>query len=122
MKVYVMGWRAALVRAASVCGVAMLLASCGGGEQVQRFFATRVFAFGDESSVINPDRSKYTINAVATDGTYDCATNLLWVQSVASLYGTSSCLRRIAFAVSELRNAMNRSIAGCFGESDFAAR
>jgi len=87
MKVFVMGWRAALMRAASVCGVALLLASCGGGEQVQRFFATRVFAFGDESSVINPDRSKYTINAVATDGTYDCATNLLWVQSVASLYG-----------------------------------
>jgi len=87
MKVYVMGWRAALLRAASVCGAALVLASCGGGEQVQQFRASRVFAFGDESSVINPDRSKYTVNAVALDGSFDCAANPLWVQSVAALYG-----------------------------------
>jgi len=78
-------------RAALLAGVlaSALLASCGGGEQVQAFTATRVIAFGDESSVINANGSKYTVNALTTSGTvtFDCNSNPLWIQSVAALYG-----------------------------------
>jgi len=66
-----------------------LLASCGGGEQVATFRATRVIAFGDEFSVINADGSKYSINALVAGSTtqLDCASAPIWVQQVAALYG-----------------------------------
>jgi len=85
MNLNVKGWRAALLGAGAA--MTMLLASCGGGEQVQKFHATRVFAFGDETSVINSDGTKYSINALTSTGAIDCANNPLWVQSVAALYG-----------------------------------
>ena len=85
MNLNVKGWRAALLGAGAA--MAVLLAACGGGEQVQEFRATRVFAFGDESSVINSDGTKYSINALTTAGAVDCGNNLLWVQSVAAIYG-----------------------------------
>ncbi len=75
---------------------AALLAACGGGSQVQTFNASRVIAFGDETSVINTDGSKYTVNAVIMDTTVspavpttviDCATNPIWTQAVATAYG-----------------------------------
>jgi len=79
-------------RAALFAGVVLassLLASCGGGEQVQTFLATRVIAFGDESSIINTNGSKYTVNALVagTTATIDCNSNPIWVQSVAAAYG-----------------------------------
>jgi outer membrane lipase/esterase len=65
-----------------------LLASCGGSTQVERFVPTRVLAFGDESSVIEADGRKYTVNALKADlVTPECAANLLWVQIVAGHYG-----------------------------------
>jgi phospholipase/lecithinase/hemolysin len=80
-----------LGRAALLAGVlaSALLASCGGGEQVQAFTAARVIAFGDETSVINSNGSKYTVNALTTSGTtsFDCNSNPLWIQSVAAVYG-----------------------------------
>lgn len=66
---------------------AALLTSCGGGQQVSQFHATRVIAFGDETSVINADQSKYSVNAVAANGGFDCLANPLWIQTVAGLYG-----------------------------------
>lgn len=75
---------------------AALLASCGGGTQVQPFNATRVIVFGDESSVLNSDGSKYSVNAVVMDNTttpptattvLDCASNPLWVQTLAGNFG-----------------------------------
>ena len=76
---------------------AALLSACGGGSnQVQAFTATRVIALGDESSLINPDGTKYTVNAVVFDTTttpptpttkIDCASNPIWVQLVAGAYG-----------------------------------
>ena len=61
MKSNVSGWgRPALLAAV----VAVLLVACGGGEQVETFRANRVIAFGDETSVINADHSKYSVNAV----------------------------------------------------------
>jgi outer membrane lipase/esterase len=69
--------------------VSALLASCGGGQQVQSFTAKRVFAFGDETSVINANGSKYTVNGLASGSTatLDCAVNPIWIQSVAGIYG-----------------------------------
>ena len=73
---------------ASVLLAAALLTACGGGSTGNSFVAQRVFAFGDESSVINADGSKYSINAVKADNTsLDCASNPIWVQAVAGRYG-----------------------------------
>ena len=81
------GWRrAALGFCVAACA---LLASCGGGEQGTVFTATRVLSFGDETSVINSDRSKYTVNGLASGSTttLDCTINPIWIQSVAAIYG-----------------------------------
>ena len=80
------------VRLAACAGLvlaASLIVSCGGGtSQTNSFVAKRVFAFGDETSVINADGSKYSINALKVDNlTLDCASNPIWVQSVAANYG-----------------------------------
>jgi outer membrane lipase/esterase len=66
-----------------------LLASCGGGEQVQKFQPTRIVSFGDESSIITSTGAKYTVNAVlsGSTATLDCANNPIWNQAVASAYG-----------------------------------
>lgn len=80
--------RAALC--AGMLASAALLASCGGGSKAEAFVANRVIAFGDEFSVINADGSKYTVNAlVSGSSTLDCASNPIWVQSVAAVYGLS---------------------------------
>ena len=81
------------VRLAACAGLvlaATLMVSCGGsgGNAGNSFTAKRVFAFGDETSVINTNGSKYSINALQTDNvTIDCASNPIWVQSVAANYG-----------------------------------
>lgn len=84
-------------RAALRCGVlalAMLAVSCGGGGTVSNFNATRILAFGDETSVIVDVRgdgngSKYSVNATVsdTDPTIACKSSPLWVQVVASNFG-----------------------------------
>ena len=76
-------------KALAAAGCALLwLASCGGGSQVQRYVPTRVLAFGDETSVIEADGRKYSVNALQADGvTPDCVANPLWVQSLATAYG-----------------------------------
>ncbi|MES3013598.1 MAG: hypothetical protein V4750_07720 [Pseudomonadota bacterium] len=79
--------RAALC--AGMLAATALLASCGGGDQVSTFRATRVIALGDELSVINTDGSKYTVNALASGSStqLECNTNPVWIQSVAAMYG-----------------------------------
>ncbi len=85
--------RSALGAGVLVCS--LWLASCGGGgNQVSKFTAKRVLAFGDESSLIvdvngNGNGYKYAINGTvsSTDPTIACASNALWVQSVAKVYG-----------------------------------
>ena len=66
-----------------------LMAGCGGGTQVERFVPTRVVVLGDETSVINTDGTKYSINATVstTAPTLDCAINPIWVQVLATAYG-----------------------------------
>ena len=79
-------------------GLAMLLASCGGGtERVTPFEPTRYIAFGDEMSVLTkdaPQGRKYTVNALNSDGTaIDCSVSsssqpsLLWTQSLGNEFG-----------------------------------
>ncbi len=70
-------------------GLCSLLVSCGGGTQVEKFVPTRLIVLGDETSVINTDGTKYSINgpASATDPTLDCRTNPTWVQVLAGAYG-----------------------------------
>lgn len=79
--------------AVGLLAAALLIVSCGGGDQVSKFNAKRVLAFGDESSLIvdrNGDGNgfKYSINGTvsATDATLACRSNALWIQSVAALY------------------------------------
>jgi hypothetical protein len=78
--------------AAGLLAVAALVAACGGSTtQYEPFIAERVFAFGDETSVLTGSPAgnglKYSINGLDNDGNVDCRLNLTWVQSVASLYG-----------------------------------
>ncbi len=78
--------------AAALAGAA-LLAGCGGGEQVVKFAPTRVLAFGDETSVIedaagSANGRKYSVNALAADGvTLECASNPIWIQTIATGFG-----------------------------------
>ncbi|HUG24885.1 SGNH/GDSL hydrolase family protein [Piscinibacter sp.] len=88
------GWQAAARCALGAAAAAMLLASCGGGDQVERFVPTRVLAFGDENSVIEGDGRKYTVNAMVdhdddddTPLVLDCSEFPLWTQSLAASYG-----------------------------------
>ena len=69
-----------------LCG---MLVSCGGSTQVEKFVPTRLISLGDETSVINTDGTKYSINgpASATDPTLDCRINPTWVQVLAGAYG-----------------------------------
>ena len=85
------GWGRGALCAAAVA-VSALLSSCGGGAgQVTTFTASRVIAFGDETSVITTNGHKYSINGLAAGSTttIDCATNPIWIQAVAALYGQS---------------------------------
>lgn len=65
-----------------------LLASCGGGTTTyDPFVPTRVLAFGDESSALNSDGTRYGVNGLDAKGNVDCNLEPLWVQSVAGYYG-----------------------------------
>lgn len=86
----VVGMRVAALRAAGAAlTAALLLAACGGGEQVVKFAPTRVISFGDESSLILPGGKKYTVNAFKTDDTtvLDCSLNPVWNQYLAAAFG-----------------------------------
>jgi phospholipase/lecithinase/hemolysin len=76
----------------------MAVAACGGGtSQYDPFVPGRIFAFGDEASVLTTDAPagrNYGINGVDTKGTddtsddtLDCALQPNWVQSLAAAYG-----------------------------------
>lgn len=90
-------WRSCLGRVTAAMTCALLLASCGGGDQVDPFVPARILAFGDEHSVIERSDDgigrKYTINflAAATDAepnpTVDCTQLPIWIQVVANHYG-----------------------------------
>mgnify|MGYP001175087837 CR=1 FL=1 len=68
---------------------AALLGGCGGSSsRVEDYVPTRLVAFGDELSLINANGSKYSVNALQSDGTtLDCVIYPVWPQIVASGYG-----------------------------------
>lgn len=88
-----------LMRVTALAGVALaLLASCGGGTQIEQFAPNRIVVFGDEQSLMvagpGGEGVKYTVNGVerAADGTTltttrRCARNPIWVQQLATNYG-----------------------------------
>ena len=116
---------------AAALAATLLVAACGGnGEPETRFHATRVIAFGDESSLIvdtnnNANGSKYTVNATvsATDPTVVCGVNAVWSQSVAASYGLvfPECnppATAVATPVSRIRAALGARAADLGGQID----
>lgn len=85
-------WRRALGGAA-VAGATLLAAACGGSSQTSHFQASRIVAFGDESSLLvdsgDHNASKYSVNGTVSnsDLTIACTVNPLWIQGVANIYG-----------------------------------
>ncbi|SHN05203.1 SGNH/GDSL hydrolase family protein [Rhizobacter sp. OV335] len=98
------GW----VRIGAALLAATLLASCGGGTQVESFSPRRLIAFGDDASVMTTVTSaKYSVNAVLYDETtnphtpktdLDCNNNPIWIQNVAGTF-------RLIFAECNVNNA-----------------
>ena len=78
----------AAIAAAAVASV--LVAACGGSTtQYDPFVAERVLAFGDDSSALRADGRRYGVNGVnATTAAFDCTLEPVWVQVIASYYGT----------------------------------
>jgi lysophospholipase L1-like esterase len=82
-----------LLRGFVAAAALAVLAACGGGEQAEAFDPKRLFAFGDDMSVLQgPQGRKVMVNAVGTDGAIDCSANtssqpsLLWTQRLADLF------------------------------------
>jgi hypothetical protein len=74
---------------AALLGGVLALSACGGGTSVVQSFApTRIITFGDETSYLDPQGRKYSVNGVdPITGLQNCALNPIWVQSLASTYG-----------------------------------
>jgi hypothetical protein len=80
-----------------LAGAAALLSACGGGtEPIEAYAPTRMFALGDEISVltqVDPKGRKYTVNGLDSDGRVDCdvidsvGNSLIWTQQMALAYG-----------------------------------
>jgi outer membrane lipase/esterase len=107
-----------VVRSAVMAALAVaMLASCGGGTQIESFSPQRVIAFGDETSLIEPNSDgqgrKYTVNGVEffTDTSVTpnvvipvsptkmkCTSNPIWVQQMAAGYnlGFAECAGDLA--------------------------
>lgn len=81
-------WRLS-VAAATAVAAAAIVAACGGGtSQFEPFIAERVFAFGDDSSALRADGTRYGVNGLdATTNLFDCRLEPVWVQVIASYYG-----------------------------------
>ncbi|HJV61508.1 MAG TPA: SGNH/GDSL hydrolase family protein [Albitalea sp.] len=90
--VWLNGLRAGVLRVTGALLLGAALASCGGGEQVQKFVPQRILSFGDENSVIvdggDHNGAKYTVNALkdVTAGTLDCKANPIWNEYLATAY------------------------------------
>lgn len=116
------GWRTMRRAALAVAG-SLLVVSCGGGDQVERFVPTRVLAFGDEHSVMVASDGvarKYTINfrAEPTEAvpspSIDCTQLPIWTQIVANSYGLpfSECPGTATATPSRILAKPNARVAG----------
>lgn len=110
-----------------------LLASCGGGDQIEPFIPDRIVVFGDEASLIeapvapSTDGNKYTVNGVerAADGTTltatrDCTRNPIWVQVLANDYGYqfAECLTTATTARAFMRAEAGATVADVRAQID----
>lgn len=117
-----------LMRVTCLAGLAVaLLASCGGGDPIERFVPSRIIVFGDEASLIEADTytptnggRKYTVNGVTRDTTTgaltttrDCTRNPIWVQVLANDYGYqfAECLTTATTAQAFMRAQANSTAA-----------
>lgn len=81
-----------LCRGAAAAGVVALLSACGGGA-VDEYEPVRIYAFGDEQSLLTNDNGnngrKYSVNLAqtATNDDLECQTYPIWTQLVASGFG-----------------------------------
>ena len=83
-------WPRAAAGALALAAAALTVACGGGTSQFDPFVARRVFAFGDETSLLQSDGRRYGVNGLDTTVTpnvFNCTINPLWVQSVAAYYG-----------------------------------
>lgn len=98
------------------------LAACGGSSsRVDEFHPTRIVAFGDELSLLGnggsaaePLGSKYTINVVdSSTGVLACASQPIWVQSLASAFRLvfAECNSAGAAVTGVMRAALNARVA-----------
>lgn len=78
-----------LISLALAASALALLSGCGGGTtQIQPFAPTRIISFGDESSLVQADGTKYTVNAFKVNTKdLDCRLNPMWTQAVAAQFG-----------------------------------
>lgn len=66
---------------------AAALWACGGGTSQQvAYQPQRLIVLGDENSVLTSSGRKYTVNALDASDAIDCASNPLWVQTVAASF------------------------------------
>lgn len=86
-------WIPGRARRGALAGLALaLLAACGGGtSQYDPFEPQRLLAFGDESSALDSQGRKYSVNGLTTptdgsDPVVDCTKFPNWVQQLAGLY------------------------------------
>lgn len=123
-----MSFKVNVMRSAAAAGLAVvLLASCGGGTQIESFVPRRVIAFGDEASLINVGGAKYTVNGVVFDTTVtptvpvsptviECTSNQIWVQQLAYSYGLAFSENRCpgtgTSATGEMRAVEDATAAG----------
>ncbi len=88
-------WPITRWRMAAALSVAALVAACGGSSsQVDPFVPARLIVFGDELSALatgtgyEHNARKYAVNAIdSTTSDFLCASNPIWVQSLAAHYG-----------------------------------
>jgi phospholipase/lecithinase/hemolysin len=131
-----------LLRSAAAVAAATLLASCGGGDPVERFVPERVIVFGDESVALvdsgDHNAAKTTVNALDTGNTRVCGNHPLWTQVLAGAWGfvfgecnpNNATPRALSYAsvtdnnAADVQAQINTFIAGAagpFGPKDLVA-
>lgn len=88
-------WNPGRAARAAIAAIALAaIAACGGGtSQYEPFVPQRLLAFGDETSAIDSQGRKYSVNGLTTpeegstaEPALDCAALPNWVQQLASIY------------------------------------
>ena len=140
-----MKFKVEVMRSAVVAGLAaVLLASCGGGTQIESFVPRRVIAFGDEASIVTPAGTKYTVNGVVFNTTTNipadptvanCLGSQVWVQILGYSFGiafpgcptagmtTSGVMRALPAArAADISAQVSNFLAGdAFGKNDLVS-